>query len=219
MPNWYRIHGKELGAKKILLLFTLLVYVIQTPNLLLREVIRPDEENVHISSLYKCEWYQEFIWLDHIFSEICGSAPVFLVVIFNVASSGGLIRRLQNRKHKTQPGISDNPDNQATQTNSRAANDIKISALLFVLAIFYVTLVGTGNGLWEYKHYYGDHRDPENFLLDSLLVLVNNSLFALNGTINGFFLLIFPHMRKSLRRGLKKIILRLQKIMVTLNFK
>ena len=163
--------------------------------------------------MYVCAWVSKFSWFDKYFSEFCGTIPIILVLILNVATSvdlfAKLMRKLQATKEETESSnISQSRFSTRGVTKARVANDSKISIVLILLAVFFVIFVGGGNVLRHYLHYGLPKRN--NFRLRKLLLILNTSCYAMNGSINGFILLIFPSMRQALLIGIKQIFRRLK---------
>ena len=209
-PSWYRLNGTKAKARKTLIIFTVLVYILMSPNILFREMGTYRAKESVFSALYSCTWVPSFSMFDKVFSEFCGGIPVSLVLLLNVASSCDVIKRLIKRRFTTKREVCDvtsqsrTQDCNPTRTRARVVNDTKISVILIILAAIFVVLVGGGNVMWHYQRY-GLPQGKE-VPLSRLLILVNTICYAMNGCINGFILLIFPSMRQALFLGLRKLL-------------
>ena len=206
IPNWYRIRGKKDKVKLPLLVFTLLVYLLMSPNVFFRELSPETDENSVFNSVYTCTWKSTMSWFNQFFVEFCGDVPVLLVLLLNVASSADILARLFGKvSTKKDQAVASNQSKTSGNCISKAKikSDSKISIILVLIAVFFLVFVGGGNVLWHYQNYVSTSQQAQR--LRKLLLLLNNSCYAMNGSINGFILLIFPSMRQAFKQRMKKL--------------
>ena len=143
-PNWYRVNGGKDRAKRPLIIFTLLVFILSSPFLFFwheknTEFFCLEEDK---NNAYRCYWSDsDLIPFLNIYGFLFGIllycvCPVILVVVFNSISGVNFLRRYFSKKKKleSQRNVSGREE---TAGKTREDKDIhrKLSGVMFLLSL------------------------------------------------------------------------------------